>query len=281
LFRLSGLVACLSGPVSVILSSETGRRSTQTVCGGQYLFEGLAPAVYEVFASVPGGGEVGFIELFLDRDNDSGTVQLMPPAQVEFEVRRAGSDRPANIAVTLMGRRQDLSESEKEHVIEMPKTTLVPGHWEMNALVAPDQYVESIIGRGQSRRSWRVERNPDWHDVFVEIRMPARVRITVSDKAGHIEGSVLREDKGVPGAPVFLWPVAESARRSLNGSRQILSDTEGRFRFDGLPPGEYRVLATFDFSEMDLEAFNEARAPTVRVEASQTTRTELPLWIAP
>lgn len=57
LFHLGGLIACdTSGPVIVTLSSETGRRRTQTACPvGGYKFEGLAPAVYEVLAKLPDG----------------------------------------------------------------------------------------------------------------------------------------------------------------------------------------------------------------------------------
>src|SRR5207244_3433577 len=92
LFHLAGTIACdTTGPVIVTLSSETGRHSQQTACMGGYKFEGLAPASYEVFAVTKDGGSSGFIELFLDRDSEAGTVQLMQRPTVEIEVRRAGS----------------------------------------------------------------------------------------------------------------------------------------------------------------------------------------------
>jgi len=91
----------------------------------------------------------------------------------------------------------------------------------------------------------------------------------------------MADGKPVPGAPVFLWPVAESARRSLSGSRQALSDTEGSFRFDSLPPGDYRILASFDVDEIDEELMDVSRATVLHAEASQTANFDLPLWIAP
>jgi hypothetical protein len=84
-----------------------------------------------------------------------------------------------------------------------------------------------------------------------------------------------------PGAPVFLWPVAESARRSLAGPRQVVADTAGKYRFDSLPPGDYRVFASFDFSGVDLENFDEAQAPVFTVQAGQTAAADLRLWAAP
>jgi len=60
-----------------------------------------------------------------------------------------------------------------------------------------------------------------------------------------------------------------------------LSDTEGRFRFDSLPPGDYRLLASFDVNEIDEELMEVSKAVVVHAEASQTATIELPVWVAP
>jgi hypothetical protein len=284
LFHLSGVIACdTAGPVIVTLSSETGRRRTQTACPvGGYKFEGLAPGVYEVFATLPDGAASGFTELFLDRDSEAGNVQVTQAPAVDIEVRRAASNVLADIPLTLTGRRQDLSEAEAERDIARPRTTLAPGHWELRAHPPAGQYVESIVNlRSAPRRPGKAERASDWFEVFIEARFSSRIRITVSDKAAQIAGKVMTDSKPVPGAPVFLWPVAESARRSLSGSLQALSDTEGRFRFDSLPPGDYRMLASFDVNEVDEELMETSRAAIVHADASQTANIELPVWIAP
>ncbi len=283
LFRLAGLITCdIDGPVIVTLSSETGRLRTQTFCKGGYRFDGLAPAVYEVFATVRDGAASGFIELFLDRNNEAGHVQVMQLPAVDIEVRMAGSKSIIDIPLRLTGRRQDQSETETEHEIRGPRTTLAPGHWELRARPPDGQYVESIIHqRGSPRRQWKPERASDWYEVFIEPRFPSRMTITVSDQAGQIIGRVMEGGKPVPGAPVFLWPVAESARRSLGGIPQMLSDTEGRFGFDSLPPGDYRMLASFDVNELDEELIEVSRAAVVHAEASQTATVDLPIWIAP
>src|SRR5207237_7325888 len=78
LFRLGGIISCdIGGPVVVTLSSETGRHSTQSACPhGEYRFEGLAPAVYEVFATLQDGSASGFIELFIYQVTISVNVQV-------------------------------------------------------------------------------------------------------------------------------------------------------------------------------------------------------------
>jgi hypothetical protein len=284
LFHLGGKIACdTSGPVVVTLSSETGRRHTQSVCPvGTYQFDGLAPAVYEVFATMQDSSASGFTEMFVDQDTDSGNVQVLQVPMVEIEVRRVGSNARIDIPAKLIGRRQDMSETEPAREIVGPRTTLAPGHWEFRAQAPPGMYVESITNfRGAPRRPWKAERVADWYDVFIESRSPSRIRIAVSDQAGQIGGRVMTSGQPVPGAPVFLWPVAESARRSLSGSLQTLSDTEGRFHFDSLPPGDYRILASFDVNEIDEELIEMSRAVVVHADVSQTANVDLAVWIAP
>jgi len=284
LFHLGGKIACdTSGPVIVTLSSETSRRRTQSICPvGTYQFEALAPAVYEIFATMPDFSAAGFTELFVDQDTDSGNVQVLLAPTIEIEVRRPGSNAVADIPAKLIGRRQDLSETEPPREIAGPRTTFAPGHWEFRAQVPPGMYVESIANaRGAPRRPWKAERVSDWYEVFIEARSPSRIRITVSEKASQIAGRVMAGDKPVPGAPVFLWPVAESARRSLSGPLQMLSDTDGRFRFDSLPPGDYRIVASFDINEIDEELIELSRAISVHADSSQTANIDLGVWIAP
>ncbi len=107
------------------------------------------------------------------------------------------------------------------------------------------------------------------------------IELAVSDRTGRIDGRVISEAKPVAGAPVFLWPVADSARRSVGGPLQALSDTEGRFHFDSLPPGDYRALASFDISEIDEDLLELSQATTVHAEAAQTATVDLGVWSPP
>jgi hypothetical protein len=284
LFRIGGVVTCDTlGVVIVTLSSETGRRRAQTGCSYAYVFEGLAPAVYELSASLQGSTAAGFVELFVDRDTDSANIQILQLPTVELEVRRAGSNSAADIPITLTGRRQDLTETEVPQQFNGPRATLTPGHWEFRASVPDGLYVESIINvRGASRRLWKAERAGNWFDVFIEPRFPSTIRIAVSDRAGQIAGRVLGDQsKPMPGAPVFLWPVTEATRRSLSGPRHVLSDADGRFRFSSLPAGDYRILASFDVNEIDQDLMELSRAPIVHAEAAETTSVDVPVWNAP
>ena len=284
LFNVGGLLVCdTPGPVIVTLSSETGRRSTEAGCAGGYRFEDLAAGAYEVFATLRDDTAAGFIELSVRRDTDAANVPVQQLPTVDIEVRRPGSSDVADIPFKLIGRRQDLSETEPTREITGPRTTLAPGYWEFRALVPSGQYVESIIQLyGRARRRSKAKHASDWYQVFIPARSRSKLRITVSDGAGQIAGRVMTKSKPVPGAPVFLWPVADSARRSLSDPvPQLLSDTEGRFRFDSLPPGDYRLLASFDVNEIDAELIELSRAVLAHVETLQSTSIEVPVWVAP
>ena len=286
LFRIGGQIICGAvGPLVVTLSSETGRRRMQTECPtsyqASYHFEGLAPGVHEVFAELQGGAAAAFTELYLDHDMNGVNLQVTPVTAVEFEVRRASSYAELHIPIKLFGRRQDLAEVETEQEIKLARATLSPGHWEMRAVVPGGQYVESIEAqRGSPRRTWNVEHPSDWFEVYIDSRYN-RIQISVSNRAATIAGKVTADGKPSQGAPVFLWPVAESARRSLNGPVQTLSDTEGRFRFDSLPPGDYRVLTSFDVNEIDADLIELSQAAVVHASASQTATVDLAVWVAP
>jgi hypothetical protein len=136
---------------------------------GGYKFEGLAPAVYEVFATLPDGSASGLSELFLDRDSEAGNVQVTQAPTVEIEIRRGGSNAVADIPLKLTGRRQDLSETESEQEITRPRANLSPGHWQLRAHPPAGQYVESIANlRNAPRRPWKAESAPDWYEIFIE-----------------------------------------------------------------------------------------------------------------
>jgi hypothetical protein len=282
LFQIGGELQCFSDqPIKVTLTSETVQKTTQGHCGGSYSFLSLSPAVYEITAEFMNGQESGYIELFVDRNTASAAVKLQPPPTVDFEIRRAGSSSPVNFPVTVTGRRQDLYGAGTEQQIPTPRATLLAGHWEMSAQAGADKYIESMTNMfGQVRRELQIEKSVEWFDIFIEMR-PARVRITVAEKASQISGGVTKEGKGVPGAPVFLWPLAETGRRSLKGYRMVIADTEGKYHFEGLPPGDYRLLATYDFTEVDEASMDEGRAITVHAQESQITTADLPLWVAP
>jgi hypothetical protein len=280
LFHLGGTVQCepMGAPVSVRLSSETGTRTATTVCGQTYQFAGLAPGGYEVLAEVQGGRipMAGFVELFLDRDSETGTIRAGEAPLVQIlDERTHGLNN-----LTLTGQRQDLAGPGTEIEIHSNQR-VVPGNWEVSTKTGPNDYTDSITSYGGgARRQWRPERSTEAFEVFIGGFVET-IRVVLANTAGHLTGTVQADSKPVAGIPVFLWPVAESERRSLRGFVQKQSDVNGVFQFDGLPPGDYRIVASYDLTEVDEESVELAKAVTVRVEKSQTATADLAPWLSP
>jgi hypothetical protein len=293
LFSLGGTVRCaptpepgLDGspppPVNLTLSSETGRKRIQLFCDQSFRFQDLAPGRYELFGELGKNTLSGFIELGLEKDTDVGAIQLTPSPEVLFVISRAGEGQ-TSIPVMLTGRRDDLSELEPPQQIKTPRTTLAAGHWDIQGSAAAGQYIESIGTplTPQQIRAGAEQLPSDAFRVLISNRPGMSVQVVVAEPAATISGSVVSQGKAVPGVPVFLWPVKDETQRQVGGTRQILSNTDGTFRFDALPAGDYRLLATQDVSEVDEEILILANAPTIRAEASETAAAELGLWIAP
>jgi hypothetical protein len=73
----------------------------------------------------------------------------------------------------------------------------------------------------------------------------ADVRVTITDVASEVTGTVRdAEGHGVAGATVLIIPAAPQfwTRVSRRFGRTP-TDADGRYRYRGLPPGEYRVVA--------------------------------------
>ena len=285
LSSLSGAIVCdraADSPVTLTLSSEFSRQTTAGVCAGAYSFGGLAPAMYEVFATYADGSGSGFAERFIGQ-NTQMPMQIVSTDPVNIEVRNAATRAPLRIPVKLTGRRDDLSGAEPAREVPLPSARLAAGYWEFTAAVGPAHYVTSIgSDYNDIRRTRRTTRAFEWFPVLLEpSRGGDRIRITVSERAAQLSGVATNEGKRVPGLPVFLWPVKEDTRRMLGGPRQVLTDIEGRYRFTGLPPGEYRVLATMDVREIGAEVAEEAHAKVIQISEGQSAEAELAVWIAP
>jgi hypothetical protein len=86
------------------------------------------------------------------------------------------------------------------------------------------------------------------HASSVPYSSGSPLEITVGSDGGQIEGTVCgKDDTLVEDAVVALVP-ADGTRAPCS----LLSGAQGAFRFAGLPPGDYQLLAWDDFAPADL-----------------------------
>ncbi|HET9218288.1 MAG TPA: carboxypeptidase-like regulatory domain-containing protein [Terriglobia bacterium] len=109
----------------------------------------------------------------------------------------------------------------------------------------------------------------------VDAQSGAALEVVIASNPGRVDGDVGR----LPNATVALVPAARMRRPDLYKS--VLTDAEGRFEFQGVPPGEYLLLAWNNvepgaWMNADFLKPYEDRGRLVRVgEGSRQTVTQL------
>ena len=79
------------------------------------------------------------------------------------------------------------------------------------------------------------------------------VHVTITDVASDVSGTVVdAEGRGVAHATVLIIPDSPEFRTRVSRRfGRTSTDAKGRYRYRGLPPGEYRVVAsTLDDSDV-------------------------------
>ena len=130
-------------------------------------------------------------------------------------------------------------------------------------------------------------RGQDISDIGVEAESQqvfADVRVTVTDVTTQIAGTVRGAGGApVPDATVIVLPLARNYWTPTSRRFRLLrSDAAGRYQIRGLPPGEYRVVASLDLDDGEayrrelLEALSTAGVP-IRLGERASLDLDLPL----
>lgn len=273
LFNLSGAVGPLPDlqdfSVTVTLASELGRRVSD---GPVFHFAGLAPGPYQIYVeareNAPGTRILGgYTEFRLDRNMTNFGVLLSAVRETQFNIQGG----TAGIAI----RRKDLAGTGPAQEIQLSATgraAVFPGRWEVLAIPPAGFYVSRFLPAGRNGNS-----RPDgWNEVLVQ-RFES-VTITLSGGASSIHGLVKTSSAAAAGAPVFLegWDPVEQ-KRSID-LRETRADMRGNYRFDGIAPGNYRVVSTFEYLFPDSKAMDLAGAKPVDIPAHSDLQTDLELY---
>jgi len=81
-------------------------------------------------------------------------------------------------------------------------------------------------------------------DGIVDLTGGGAIEVMLALGAGEVTGSVVdAEDKPVPGVAVTLVPQDAGKQGRADLFRITTSDQEGRFRFQDVVPGRYKILA--------------------------------------
>jgi hypothetical protein len=262
--------------VNITLASDLGRRTVKVPC--YFQFGSLPPGAYEVYAEfpeVPGWGAYAAVSLAGDV---SVTLKLPPlppgPGPTRFDIAPlpAGGSNSMQIAA----RRKDLAGVGPATALQLANNSamLAPGRWEVMLTPTPGYYVSGFYGPGFGRSRTR----PDGWNEFFANNGTGWVRFTLSGGPGEIHGVVKSYSDPVVGAPVYLEGYDPETRKRVADLLEVRTDNHGLYRFQGLAPGIYRVLSTFEYQRPDSAAMELAAAPSVRVEARSELQMDLDLY---
>jgi hypothetical protein len=271
LFTLAGVAAPLPDQnftVTVTLASDLGRR---TYDGPLFRFSSLAPGAYEIYVEArenPPGTRFygGYTEFRLDRNTPSLNVLMsqIRETQIGFQ----------GVAGRILARRKDLAgvgPTQELPLSVLSRALLGPGRWELAAIPPPGNYVAGFFP------ATRGARPEGWNEIQVG-RYSSQVTISLSGGASAMHGVVKQSGSPASWAPVFLETWDPIERKRLVDLRETRADIRGNYRFEGLPPGSYRVLSTFEYLAPDSNAMDLGGALGIEVAAHTDLQTDLDLY---
>lgn len=266
-----------AGPVKVTLASDMGKLTTN---GPGFRFTSLPPGQYDLYAEVAENPKLGWrfqaaYELLnVNHDPPPVALSMQPVREVRFEFVPAPGGEPD--AMQIMARRKDFAGADAPQPIKLTngRTLLAPGRWELLLNPPPGYYVSGFAPVSKAGGKSR----PDgWNEIMISSHSIARFNL--SSGAASVHGNVKSSTESVAGVPVYLEGYDPSMRQRMTDLRATRTDMRGAYRFDGLAPGTYRVLATFEYQMPDSAAMDLAGARSLQADAQGDLQTDLDLFV--
>jgi protocatechuate 3,4-dioxygenase beta subunit len=235
-------------------TGRDGRFEFTGVVPGSYRIQSDASATFVSFdpqAGAPGRPETLFARTVIavtDSDIDDLTVPVTKGAEIAGRITGAG-DASKRLSIALVAAdlsrpadamaHADAAGNFNFHNVPLETYQLLVGG-------LPDgAYVKSVTFAGQDVTNQNLD---------LTSGAGGKLEITLSPDAGEVTGTV-RNAKGdpMPGALVQIWPADGESAKSVK------ADDSGAFRFQSLPPADYRVAAWENLAD-DLAEYPAFRA---------------------
>lgn len=252
--------AVIMSPLHGEVLSAVPTRDVVILPDGTFAFRNVPPGRYQIRAR----GEVDprGISLFATftivvegHDISNLDMTLAPGASVRGAVTVEAVTAPKPAAFT--GIRVRAPFADGSSFGDAPTGDVYPdGSYRIRGLMTGSHYItveglqppwvlKSVVYRGRD-----ITDSP----VDVESRQELEdVRVTITDVTTEVSGAVRDErNREAADALVFFIPTAQQFwTRTSRRFGVLRADGRGRFRIRGLPPGEYRAVATFDVDESE------------------------------
>ena len=264
--------------VTVTLASDMGRVITE---GPAFHYASLPPVRYEIYAeareNAPGTRILGgYLDLQLERNITNLAIPVNEVRETTFVLDGAGTTPSAQAFV----RRKDPAGDgpvQTAKLTSLGRLLLSPGHW--TVLIAPP--AGYYVARFSPVPRDNLALPEGWNEITVGANAFNRFTVTLSSGGGALHGMVKTSGSPAVEAPVFLETWDPVTRKRLLDLREARTDAQGNYRFSGLPPGNYRVLSTFEYAAPEPGFFDSAGALEFRIESATDPQANLELYGIP
>jgi hypothetical protein len=173
-------------------------------------------------------------------------------------------------------RRKDLAGAgeAKQGPLTRGRATIPAGRWELFLVPPAGAYAASFYGGAISRASRM--RADGWNEAVSMDRRSMQFQLLSG--AGSVRGAVKSGSEAAVGAPVYLEGWDAESKQRVGELRSVRTDARGQFRFEGLAPGAYRLLATFEYLNPDVETMG-ASAQEILVAAHAEKSLDVELYV--
>ncbi len=244
-------------------------RSENRTPAGDFLFPGVPPGTYTLDVRAQGDDIHGRVPIVVGGDTEGVRVSVDPPLRVNGGVTLSGPDKLDLHEAQVFFEGGDESASGDIRADATFTVTVRPGRYDL--FVGSERSLVSV-------QSVRVEGEDVYQKGLTVSAGMEGVEIVLSKDAGSVEGVVQgADDKPAAGATVVLVGMPRSRSDSY---QQTTTDQYGRYRFDRVRPGDYKLFAWQDvepgqwFDPEFLQQF-EDRAQQITVTDGSSSKADL------
>lgn len=269
--RLGALSGRLVGAWAreVVLLSEVGPRRAQVKPGGTFDFGPTEPGEYQLVVdprSPDGSNLAAWREIVMGTSDLEVGLELGTAPRISITCAPAANAEIDTRLVSIFLRRAE-SGGTPLRLGCGESTIWSPGNVHV-AVATPLNYYPAAILEGERGAV---------HSLRLLPGEDQQLTVLLGDRPGLVTGTVRADDDLAIGAPVFLTTQDEELRSRLGGIRSERTDTEGRFRFGGLPPGRYEVLSSYDLQNPEPDEIPAGFGTAVRVREAEEVDLDLGL----
>jgi hypothetical protein len=280
LYHVRGRLSMPAGAAtSITLISDSGREAAPVDGTGNFSFERVPPGNYELFSDghVRSTYYAAWQPLVVEHDTDINP-EMLPCTGIYLDIAPDLRRQMLDKQLTVKTRRRDPDKEGPEIAVKFPRTAeIAPGNWEIAVDAGSEGYAKEITVGGHRAEPRSKDSAEGWNLAHIGGG-ESPMRITMSSRVASVSGRVFdKPNEPAPYAPVFLETMnLEPPDPPI--VRQARASPDGAFEFKGLPPGRYRVIASFDLDASDRAAMENARPTEISLAEGQNAPQELALY---